>query len=53
MLTAIYFILIIITMPFFIKKTDRCLMGYVCYFGCCMLFTPIVGIPVWKFLRGS
>ena len=49
MWTFLEIIITLITMPFFIKANDWCWGACLIYIGCCMLFTPLVGIPVYLF----
>ena len=50
MVTISYFLLILLTMPFFIKDEDWCLMACIMYIGCCILFTLPFGILFYKFV---
>jgi len=45
-------IITLITMPIFIKAKDWGWFSCLIYIGCCMMFTPLVGIPVYKFSGG-
>jgi len=49
-LTILYILIVIATTPFVVKDKDWCFWGIVFYLGLCFSFTPIIGIPIWKFL---
>ena len=42
-------IITLILMPFVIKWEDWGWHACIIYVGCCMMFTPIVGVLVYKF----
>ena len=48
----IEFVITIITMPIFVKRTDWGWRACSIYMGCCMVFTSIIGIPVYKMTGG-
>ena len=50
MVAISYFLLILLTMPFFIKKRDWSLLACFVYIGCCLMFTLPVGIFIYKFV---
>lgn len=45
-------IVTLITMPIFIKARDWGWHACIIYICCCMMLTPVVGIPVYKFAFG-
>lgn len=45
-------IITLITMPIFIKRRDWGWFACVMYIMLCMMFTPFVGIAVYKFSGG-
>ncbi len=42
----------LITMPIFVKPADFKWKVCLLYFGLCLVFTPFVGIPLYKFAGG-
>ena len=51
MFTVIYIIIILISMPFFIKNEDWSWFTCFLYFGLCLLLTPVLAIPFWVWWR--
>lgn len=43
-------IITLITMPVFIRARDWSWQACIIYTCCCMAFTPLVGIPVYRFM---
>lgn len=49
MYILIELIIALFLMPFVINWEDWGWRACIIYVGCCIMFTPIVGIPVYKF----
>ena len=50
MLEFFYILLILISMPFFIKKENWSFLACFLYVGCCLMMTPFLGIPLFKYV---
>ena len=48
MFELIYILIILLLMPFVVRRENWGCLGFFLYFGMCLAFTPIVGIFIFK-----